>query len=214
MNQKVLRKSIILIIIISLVFLIIYKKIEDRENVHLEEAKIAENIPTEIIEPLEEEKTYYHIPISHELQDYIRETCEYYDADMKIILGIMATESSFRNEVESKNNNGKGYSVGIMQLNETYLNWYKELTGLGEEFNIHCVQHNILGGVLVYKNYQSQWIAKGYEGDELERLTLLSYNRGVNGTKKYVSRYGYSNSYITKVTKNKNNIEEEDNVQE
>lgn len=212
MKRNTIRKAIVLIIIISLIFLIISKKTENKKNTYLEEVKIIEDISPEIKETKQEEKTYYRIPIPHELQDYIRQVCEENDVDMKTFLGIMATESSFRNEVESKNNNGQGYSVGISQLNMNYINWYSELTGLGQEFNIHNIQHNILGGILVYKTYRDEWASKGYEGEELEKLTLLSYNRGVNGAKKYVSRYGYDNSYIRKVTKNKNNIEEERNV--
>lgn len=156
-----------------------------------------------------EENTYYQIPLPHEIQDYIREMCKENDVDIEIILGIMDTESSFKNTAKSKNNNGSGCSVGIMQLNENHINWYEELTGLGQEFNIHNIQHNILGGILVYKNYRNYWSNMGHKDKRLEQLTLLSYNRGINGAKKYVSRHGYNNSYIDKVRKNKNNIIEE-----
>ncbi len=177
-----------------------------------EELLISESINIKVIqeEQKEEVRLYYNVPLHHELQDYIRDTCERYNVDIEVILGIMATESSFRNNAKSKNNSEGGYSVGLCQLNENFTSWYSELTGLGEEFNIYCDQHNIWAGILVYKSYRDHWEKQRYTGETLNKLALLSYNRGIGGAKKYVSRHGYENSYIDKVRKHKNNLLEEE----
>lgn len=151
--------------------------------------------------------TYYDIPLSHELQDYVREVCEEYDVDMEVMLAIMKTESDFRQDVKSKNNIGGNYSVGICQLNNNYTGWFGELTGLGDEFNINNIHHNILGGVLVYKFYKDYWERQGYEGDELIIHSLNSYNMGIQGFKNYKRKHNIiSRSYDKKVLKYKNNL--------
>lgn len=151
--------------------------------------------------------TYYDVPLSHELQDYVREICEEYDVDMEIILGIMKTESDFRHNVSSKNNIGGGRSVGVTQLNENYIDWYGELTELCEGFDINNIHHNILGGVLVYKFYKDYWERQGYEGDELIIHSLNSYNMGIQGFKNYKRKYNaISRSYDKKVLNYKNNL--------
>lgn len=149
--------------------------------------------------------TYYDVPLSQELQDYTREICEEYDVDVEIILGIMKTESDFRHNVSSKNNIGGKRSVGITQLNENHVNWYRELTQ-NNSFNINNIKDNIKGGVLVYHNYKSYWQKQGYEGEELISRSLLAYNRGVNGSKKYIKKNGINHNYVTKVLNYKNNL--------
>ncbi len=151
--------------------------------------------------------TYYDVPLSHELQDYVREICEEYDVDMEIILGIMKTESDFRHNVSSKNNVGGGRSIGIAQLNENYVEWYGDLTGMGNDFDIDNVHHNILGGVLVYKSYRDYWERQGYEGDELIIHSLNSYNMGIQGFKNYKRKHNIiSRNYDKKVLNYKNNL--------
>ncbi len=219
MKNKVLRTVLILVFIILTISLVNNpKKIDNEKDINLEKKElikeliIPKHINIKVVQEEQEEKevrTYYNIPLHHELQDYIRELCERYDVDMKTFLGIIATESSFRNNAKSKNNSEGGYSVGLCQLNENYNYWYAELTGLGEEFNIYNVQHNIWAGILVYKSYRDHWEKQGYKGETLDKLALLSYNRGIGGAKKCVSRHGYENSYIDKVRKHKNNLKEE-----
>lgn len=149
--------------------------------------------------------TYYDVPLSHELQDYTREVCEEYGIDMGIMLGIMKTESDFRHDVSSKNNIGGKRSIGIAQLNENYVSWYRELTQ-NNSFNINNIKDNIKGGILVYHNYKSYWQKQGYEGGELINRSLLSYNRGINGAKKYIKNNGINHNYVTKVLNYKNNL--------
>ena len=156
---------------------------------------------------IESDNTYYDVPLSHELQDYIREVCKEYDVDMEVMLGIMKTESDFRHNIKSKNNIGGNYSVGICQLNNNYTDWVGKLTGLNDEFDINNIHHNILGGVLVYQFYRDYWEKQGYSGKELNIHILNSYNMGIQGFKNYKKKYSVtSRSYDKKVLNYKNNL--------
>lgn len=156
------------------------------------------------IKVLQKQAQYYSIPLSNELQDYIRKTCKKYDVDMKIILGIMATESEFKHGVSSKNKGESGYSEGIMQLNtrsKKDIKWYGGLTGI-KNFNPQNLKHNIEGGIAVYKFYRSYWEKKGYTGSELLIRSLNTYNMGISNFSKYVKRTGnISRGYNRKVLK-------------
>jgi len=151
--------------------------------------------------------TYYDVPLSYELQDYVREVCSEYDVDMEVILGIMNTESHFRHEASSNNNIGGKRSLGICQLNENYIDWFGELTGLEDLFDINNIYHNIEGGIATYKFYRDYWERKGYEGEELRIRSLNTYNAGIVGYKKYINKYNtISRNYDKKVLDYKNNL--------
>lgn len=151
------------------------------------------------------ESVYYDIDLPIDLQDYVREVCSKYNMDLELALAIMCVESKFDIKAKSKNKSGKGYSVGLMQINtgnKAYIEWYGELTRI-EKFNPDNVYHNIEAGIAVYKDYEKLWQERGYEGEELMKITLLSYNRGVTGARMYMERYGIQkglkNDYIVKV---------------
>lgn len=152
-----------------------------------------------------EVKIYYDILLDYELQDYIFEICKKEDVDIETMLAIIKTESDFRQDVKFKNQNRKGHSLGISQLNENHVCWYRDLTGLGDEFDINDTQHNILAGVLVYKHYYDYWENKGYVEDELFVRSIMSYNRGVKGTRRYKGDI-FKNNYVIKVKNNKEEI--------
>ena len=165
----------------------------------------------EILKNTVEENTYYQIPLSYELQNYIKETCEKYDVDVKLVLGIMKTESTFNHNVSSKNNSGGGSSCGIMQLNtarKSYIKWYGELTGIGDSFDYRNIYHNIEAGIAVYKYYRNYWEVKGYKGTELNIRALNSYNMGIANFERYIRNTGsISRSYDKKVYKNMEGLE-------
>ena len=154
---------------------------------------------------LSEVRVYYDIPLDYGIQDYIRDVCTENDVELETILAIMKTESDFRQSVKSKNNGRSGYSVGILQLNKNHLEWYKDLTGLGDKFDINNAQHNILAGVLVYKHYYDYWENNGYSDEELYVRAIITYNRGVTGTRNYKGDI-FINDYVIKVKYNKEEI--------
>lgn len=170
---------------------------EEKSNINNIIYSVTEEIPN----------TYYDIPLTDELQDYIREKCEQYDVNMENILAIIKTESDFEHDVKSKNQIGGNYSVGIMQLNANYIGWFGELTELNEEFDINNIYHNIEGGIAVWKFYKNYWEKQGLSGDKLLIYSQNSYNMGIEGFKKYIKNTGsISRSYDRKVNRHKEDL--------
>lgn len=157
-------------------------KIIQQENIVLQTKETStpeqEEIPITIPNKVEETKVYYDVPLSEELQDFIRDTCIKYDVDMEIMLGIMYIESAFKQDVQSQNQSEHGNSIGICQLNENYIEWYKQITN-NKNFNIYDVKNNIEGGIAVYKYYYDYWRDKGFADNELTIRSLNSYNCGI-----------------------------------
>lgn len=165
--------------------------------------------PHQVKTPIKKVKIYYDIPISHELQDFIREMCFKYEVDMDNIISIINIESEFKHNVKSKNLSEHGYSIGYMQLNAgsyDYIKWYSELTNI-KNFNPKNEKHNIEAGIAVYKFYKTYWQNKSYVGDELLIRILNSYNCGIVGYKKYIRNTGkISRSYDRKIFRYKKDI--------
>ncbi len=144
-------------------------------------------------------RIYYNIPLSYNIQDHIRETCERYDVDTGDVVSIMKIESGFEHNTKTKNNISGGYSIGIMQLNNNYASWYREITGI-DNFDINNIYHNIEGGISVYSNYRGYWKERGFVGCELTIRGLNSYNMGIAGFEDYVKKTGsISRSYDRRV---------------
>jgi len=196
-------KIISALLIIMIIAILIYPS---QEETKIEAEQCHEKDVYLVIENYFEEtgnkNIYYNVPLSYELQDFIRDKCKEYEVNMKVILSIMSVESDFTQEIKSKNNIGGNYSVGIMQLNNNHIDWFAELTNI-KEFDINNIYHNIEGGIAVYKNYNDYWRQKGYKDKELKRITLLSYNRGICGAKKHMN---LNDDYIEKVIEVKYNI--------
>jgi hypothetical protein len=170
------------------------------------ELKEIMNVAEEVA--VEEEFQVMDIPLSEELQRYVFDMCEKHQMDFTFVLSVMQTESSFRPKAKCKNQSSRGYSLGLMQLNNQYIKWYKELTE-DKQFNIWDEKDNIHAGILVLKHYRDYWINQGIEDEDgLWYLTLNSYNCGVEGIKRIYKKTGIvSRSYDRKVLENKLEIE-------
>lgn len=157
--------------------------------------------------PLEDQEVveiqYYNIPLSKELQEYTYNLCEEYNLDFVTILGIMKLESNFKIDCVSSNETSD--DLGLMQLNSRYLDWYAELAEL-ENYDVFDPYDNIRMGVAGLANYKKYWKNRGYEGVELTKLMMLSYNRGVEGTKKYIKKYGLDHAYTKIALANREKI--------
>lgn len=150
-----------------------------------------------------EEELYYDVPLSYKIQNYIKEICKTYEVDIETVLAIMKIESNFQQNLKTKNNIGGGYSIGLCQLNNNYIDWFSEITGI-EDFDIDNIYHNIEGGIAVYKHYKNYWKNQRYSGEELIIRTLNSYNMGLSGYQNYITRTGLiSRSYDKKILKYK-----------
>ncbi len=171
-------------------------------NQYIEEQK--PKVEVAEIDITEEEKAIpqYNIPLDEELQQYIYGLCEEYGIEYELFLALMHHESKFDNNVVGKNKTSTDH--GLTQINSRNKKWINELAD--RELDITNEKDNILAGVLIYNHYKNYWKDEGYEGLELQQRALLSYNRGLNGAKKYMASRGLNAGYIKKVMESKDII--------
>lgn len=148
-----------------------------------------------------EQTIYYDVPISEELQDYIRETLDSFDVDIEngfeVILAMAHTESRFHLDSQS------GRCKGIMQVSEIHRETLDEL-GIADLFDPYdCFK----AGIYYFKCGLNRADAVWEELDECEldksdfvlNYALMSYNLGNRGADKKVKSGVYSTSYVEKV---------------
>lgn len=129
--------------------------------------------------PEEPVKTYFDIPLSEELQDYIFELCEKEEVPVSLVIALIDHESRFNADAISKT---KDY--GLMQINACNHEWLKETYGIND---ILDPKQNILGGVKILGS-----LCRKYT--EPHKI-LMSYNMGEDGMRKAWKAGRTSTSY-------------------
>lgn len=138
---------------------------------------IVETTPT-ITEP--KKPYYFDVPLSDEIQDYIREKCEEYDVAMELVIAMIEHESSFRADVISKTND-----YGYMQINTINHEWLSETLGVT---NFLDPYENILCGIYIISGHLEKT-------DGNIELALMRYNCGATGARRLWEQGIYSTSY-------------------
>lgn len=149
------------------------------------ETVIQPETTTPIVETMpivtEPEKSYYFdVPLSYEIQDYIRENCEEYDVPMELVIAMIEHESSFRADVISKTND-----YGYMQINTINHEWLSETLGVS---NFLDPYENILCGIYIISGHLEKT-------DGNIELALMRYNCGATGARRLWEQGIYSTSY-------------------
>lgn len=118
--------------------------------------------------PVQEERTYYDVPLSHSLQDFIFEICADEDVPVPLVLAMIEHESRFNPEVVSKTND-----YGLMQINTVNHEWlaeeYRTADMLDPYQNVYC-------GVKIIGSYLERY--------EDTTKALMAYNMGNYGASK------------------------------
>lgn len=137
-----------------------------------------------VTEPIVEEEEpkvfYFDVPLSHELQDYIRELCTTYDVPMELVIAMIEKESTFRENVVSKTND-----YGLMQINVINHDNLKKKLGVT---NLLDPYQNVLSGIYIISGHLNK------TGGDIE-LALMRYNAGGAGAKKMWDKGIYSTKY-------------------
>lgn len=148
------------------------------------------------------------VPLSKELQLHVFNMCKKYNMDFVYVMAVIQTESSFQIDAKCKNQNNKYYSIGLLQLNEKYIEEFKTLTG-NKKFDINNPYDNIEGGVAKLSQLHKQWSKYDLSEESMWYAVLNSYNKGYSLYKsEVISRGGFfSRSYDQKVFRNKEKLE-------
>lgn len=127
---------------------------------------------------------YFDIPLSKELQDYIRNLCDEYGVPIELVIAIIDVESTFRADVVSKTND-----YGLMQINKCNHEWLTDKLGVTDFLDPY---QNIYSGVHILSSHLE--VTNG----DIE-LALMRYNNGATGAKKLWDKGIYSTAYTQKI---------------
>jgi hypothetical protein len=127
---------------------------------------------------------YFDIPLSKELQDYIRNLCDEYGVLIELVIAMIDVESTFRADVVSKTND-----YGLMQINKCNHEWLTDKLGVTDFLDPY---QNINSGVHILSGHLE--VTNG----DIE-LALMRYNNGATGAKKLWDKGIYSTAYTQKI---------------
>ena len=125
---------------------------------------------------------YYDCPLSHDLQDYIRQLCETENVPMGLVIAMIDKESTFRASVVSTTDD-----YGLMQINVINHEWLSEQYGITDFLDPY---QNVFCGIKILSGH-----LENYDGD-LSRA-LMAYNMGAGGARRLWNQGIYSTSYTT-----------------
>jgi soluble lytic murein transglycosylase-like protein len=127
---------------------------------------------------------YFDVPLSKELQDYIRNLCDEYGVPIELVIAVIDVESTFRADVVSETND-----YGLMQINKCNHEWLTENLGVTDFLDPY---QNINSGVHILSGHLE--VTNG----DIE-LALMRYNNGATGAKKLWDKGIYSTAYTQKI---------------
>ena len=139
----------------------------------------------EVVEVVEvQPRQYYDVPLSFELQDYLRECCEARGIPIALALATIEVESDFRSDIVSSTDD-----YGLMQINICNHDYLKEELGITDFL---APMDNINAG--------TYWLSRYYPRYGIEQ-TAMCYNLGEGGAKKLFKKGVYSTDYSKKILK-------------
>lgn len=124
---------------------------------------------------------YYDVPLSHELQDYIRGNG--YGLDLALVLAVIEVESDYTSDVISETNDW-----GLMQINAVNHQWLAEQYGLTDMLD---ARQNLDAGIIILNDCINN--SPNMHG------ALTAYNRGLGGANELWERGIYETEYSRKV---------------
>ena len=140
------------------------------------------------------EHTYYDVPLSYSLQNYIFEICADKEVPVSLVMAMIEHESGFNTEIVSSADD-----YGLMQINSINHEWLEEDYRCADMTNPY---QNVFCGVTII----SQYLEK-YEGDY--HKALMAYNMGDYGARKAWENDITSTSYSTTIVELMNEYEQE-----
>lgn len=135
--------------------------------------EISEILVTEVVEP---DVGYYNCPLSHDLQDYIRELCDENGIPMSLVIAMIDVESSFNPDVVSSTDD-----YGLMQINKCNHGWLRK-QGVTDVLDPY---QNVYSGITI--------LSQCYNGNMSK--ALMSYNLGAGGASELWDEGVYSTYY-------------------
>lgn len=145
---------------------------------------LSNNKPTPTVEPIVKEVFYFDVPLSTDLQDYIREMCEEKEVPMELVIAMIDVESSFTADVISRTND-----YGLMQINICNHETLTDNLGITDFLDPY---QNVKCGIYIIAGHLQKT-----DGNIV--LALMRYTCGATGAKKLWDKGIYSTDYTDKI---------------
>lgn len=132
----------------------------------------------------EVKQTYLEIPLSHEVQDYLKECCEARDIPVELALAFIDVESDFRQEIISNTDD-----YGLMQINICNHDYITKQLGVTDYLS---PMENINAG--------TYWLSRYYPRYGIEQAAMC-YHLGEGRAKELFKKGIYSTNYSREILK-------------
>lgn len=137
--------------------------------------------------------TIYDINVPEEVQKYLYDKCLEYDIEYELALAVikLETEWTFDPKFKTNNTNSKEEIIsvdeGLFQINSKLTDWYAELAGIKDKYNVLNPYDNILMGLAGLDFWRRYAIEKEnlIDKDEIIVYMLECYTHGYNGYKEH-----------------------------
>lgn len=131
-------------------------------------ARVRQTVAATASTATEEPELLYDIPLSDELQRFIRGQCEERGVPFEIALALIGHESGYQADAESPTDD-----YGLMQINSCNHGWLAEELGLTDMLDPH---QNITAGVYI--------LGEAFRKYEDPNQALMAYNMGDAGMRR------------------------------
>jgi soluble lytic murein transglycosylase-like protein len=159
--------------------------------------------PTKIVAEAPQKPDIKNLPLPEVVTDYIWEKSRESGFSYYLLLAIAKQESKF--DTSSKSSTG---DYGLFQVNAyRTAPWIAAELGY-KNYNLTDYKTNINFAVFYLSYIREYWDKNGLSGIDLQRMTLMSYNRGPSGAKRYLENHGYYSAYVTNIENYKKQLED------
>ncbi len=157
--------------------------------------------PKKIVAKAPQKPKVKDLPLPEEVSDYLWKKSRESGFSYYLLLAIAQQESNFDTTSVSKTGD-----YGLLQINKRTAKGIAAKLDL-KKYNLMDYKTSIDFSLYHLSGLRAYWDKKGYKGKSLERMILLSYNRGVAGAKRYVKKHGRTSAYVSNIQKYKKQIE-------
>lgn len=157
--------------------------------------------PTKIVESAPQKPYIKDLPLPEEISDYIWQKSRESGFSYYLLLAIAKQESNFDTRCVSSTGD-----YGLMQINIRTAPWIAKALGYSS-YNLTDYKTSINFSVYYLSEKRKYWGNNGFSGNDLEYMTLMSYNRGNTGAKRYLQNHGYYSAYVTNIENYKKQLE-------
>jgi soluble lytic murein transglycosylase-like protein len=143
------------------------------------------------------------VKLDSEILDYIFQKANESKLSYELLLAIAKVESDFDQNLVS---NTQDY--GMYQIHRPTDKWISKELGL-TNYNLKDSKTSVDFAVYYLNYLRHYWVDQGASEEEAFGLVVISYNRGIEGCRRYVRRYGMENNkYLRSVKHYKNTFEQ------